>query len=64
VLRLVAEGLSNKGLAEQLNISEGTLKLHLHHIFRKTNLNNRSALMSLARHLSDELGKRLTKRRA
>lgn len=61
VLRLVAEGLLNQEVAKQLNISEGTLKLHLHHIYRKTNVNSRSALMSLARHLGDELGtERLT----
>jgi DNA-binding NarL/FixJ family response regulator len=48
VLRLVAKGLSNKDVAEQLEICEGTLKLHLHHIYRKTAVRSRSDLIALA----------------
>src|SRR5262245_46637704 len=55
VVRLVTNGWSNKGLAEQLKISEGTLKLHLHHIYRKTGVSGRSGLVTLAGHLGDEL---------
>ena len=51
VLRLVAEGLSNKGVAEQLKISEGTLKLHLHHIYHKIGASGRSDLITLSRRL-------------
>ena len=51
VLRFIAEGLLNDEAAKQLNISEGTLKLHLNHIYRKTNVKSRSALMNLARRL-------------
>src|SRR5262245_16009313 len=51
ILCLVAKGLSSKALAAQLNISAGTLKLHLHHIYRKMNVSSRSQLMTLARQL-------------
>lgn len=55
VLRLVEKNLSNKGVAERLKICEGTLKLHLHHIYRKTGVSSRSGLITLAAHLGDEL---------
>jgi len=48
VMCLIATGLSNKGVAEQLKISEGTVKLHLHHIYCKTGVSSRSALATLA----------------
>jgi two-component system nitrate/nitrite response regulator NarL len=53
IMQLVAEGLSNKKLAEWLNISEGTVKLHLHHIYRKTRVSCRSGLMRLVLKLGD-----------
>ena len=55
VLRLVAKGLSNKDASEQLKICEGTLKLHLHHIYRKTGVSSRSGLITLAGHVGEEL---------
>jgi len=33
IMRLVSEGLSNKEIARQLNVAEGTIKVHLHHMF-------------------------------
>ena len=44
---LVCEGLSNKQLGEQLNLTEGTVKVHLHKIYRKLGLRNRAALSAL-----------------
>ena len=44
IMLLVATGLSNKAVARQLAISEGTIKIHLHNIFRKTGVSNRTAL--------------------
>jgi DNA-binding NarL/FixJ family response regulator len=38
VLRLMAEGLSDKGIAERLFISLNTVGTHVRHIFRKLNL--------------------------
>lgn len=44
VSRLVATGLSNKHIARELGISEGTVKLHLHKIFQKLGVSNRVRL--------------------
>ena len=44
VAQLAVQGLSNKVIARQLNISEGTIKLHLHHIYQKLNCTGRMAL--------------------
>jgi len=44
MIRLVARGNSNKQIAEQRHISEGTVKVHLHNIFDKLQLKNRVAL--------------------
>jgi DNA-binding NarL/FixJ family response regulator len=45
VAQLVVEGLPNKRIAHRLNISEGTAKLHLHHIYQKLQCSGRMALM-------------------
>ena len=47
IISLVSVGLRNKEIARELNISEGTVKLHLHNIFRKTRVTNRTALTAL-----------------
>jgi RNA polymerase sigma factor (sigma-70 family) len=44
VARLVARGLSNKQVARNLGLSDGTVKQHLHKIFQKLGANNRRAL--------------------
>jgi len=49
IMRWVSEGLSNKEIARQLNISEGTIKVHLHHIFEKLAIKHRTALVALAK---------------
>lgn len=41
ILRLVAEGLSNKEIARQLSITEGTVKNHVHHALEKLHMDNR-----------------------
>ena len=43
VLRLVAQGLTNPGIARQLVLSEHTVHRHLANIFRKLNLPSRAA---------------------
>lgn len=45
IARMVAEGLPSKHVAGRLAITEGTAKLHLHHIYSKLNLRGRIALM-------------------
>jgi DNA-binding NarL/FixJ family response regulator len=47
IMHLVAEGLSNKEVGRLLNISDGTIKVHLHHIYRKLAITNRTALAAL-----------------
>ena len=49
IVRLLAGGLRNKEIGKRLFISEGTVKIHLHHIFEKLKLNSRVALTLYAR---------------
>ncbi|SED81869.1 two component transcriptional regulator, LuxR family [Rhizobiales bacterium GAS191] len=44
---LVAEGLSNKHIAQRVGISEGTVKIHLCNAYRKLGGMNRASLTSL-----------------
>ncbi len=44
VALLVAEGLPNRGIAEQLGVKERTVKAHLTSIFRKTGFKDRTSL--------------------
>ena len=46
---LAAEGLQNQEIAARMFISEGTVKAHLHNIFKKLHVKNRLALSTLAR---------------
>jgi DNA-binding CsgD family transcriptional regulator len=41
-------GFSNKDVARRLNLSEGTVKVHLHNIYDKLRVKNRTALVVLA----------------
>ena len=49
IARLVAEGLSNKHICRQLTISEGTVKVHLHKVYQKLEISNRTSLAVLMR---------------
>ncbi|MFL6440144.1 MAG: response regulator transcription factor [Terriglobales bacterium] len=44
VAELAAKGYSNKQIGDRLNISEQTVKNHMHSVFRKLALNNRVEL--------------------
>ena len=55
VMLLVSEGLSNKGVGRRLNLSEGTVKIHLHNIYQKVGVANRTALTGLAIAYRDQL---------
>jgi DNA-binding CsgD family transcriptional regulator len=46
VLRLLAEGRSNRSIAEALTISQGTVKFHVNRILRKLHVANRSQAVS------------------
>jgi LuxR family transcriptional regulator, maltose regulon positive regulatory protein len=51
VLELVAAGLSNAEIAGELYLSVGTVKAHVHHIFGKLLVRNRSQAVARAREL-------------
>jgi LuxR family maltose regulon positive regulatory protein len=51
VLRLVAEGLSNREIAEQLVVAVGTVKAHLHNICGKLDVQNRTQAILRAQQL-------------
>ena len=48
IVRLVSEGLTNKEVARLLKLSDGTIKVHLHNIYQKLAIGNRTALAALA----------------
>ena len=57
IVKLVSAGLPNKEVGRQLNLTAGTIKVHLHNIFSKLAINNRTALTALA--VSDQYIPRL-----
>jgi two-component system nitrate/nitrite response regulator NarL len=48
IMHLVSEGQSNKEVGRQLTLCEGTVKVHLHHIYQKLAIRNRTALAASA----------------
>jgi two-component system, NarL family, nitrate/nitrite response regulator NarL len=60
IVKLVSAGLQNKEVGGQLNLTAGTIKVHLHNIFSKLAINNRTALTALA--VSDQYISRLGRR--
>jgi CRP/FNR family transcriptional regulator, cyclic AMP receptor protein len=55
VMMVVAEALSNKEVGRRLDLSEGTVKIHLHNVYKKLGVANRTALTALAIAHRDEL---------
>jgi DNA-binding NarL/FixJ family response regulator len=59
MVELLRQRLTNKEIAQRFNLSEQTVKNHVHHILRKTGATNRFSMVELcqtgrlARHLSD-----------
>jgi DNA-binding NarL/FixJ family response regulator len=49
IVRMVAAGLRNKQIAFECGITEGTVKLRLHQIYRKLSIDGRVALSAYAR---------------
>ena len=45
IVKMVAQGLRNRAIAERLAISEGTVKIHLHNIYEKLGIDGRLELM-------------------
>lgn len=48
VASYAADGFANKLIARKLNITEGTVKIHLHRVYQKLGIKGRSILTSLA----------------
>lgn len=51
ILNLVAQGLSNREIAEQLFVSRYTVESHIKHIYRKLSVTKRTKAVSAARSL-------------
>ncbi|HLA31640.1 MAG TPA: LuxR C-terminal-related transcriptional regulator [Pseudomonas sp.] len=52
VIRLAAQGLSNEQIGQQLALALGTVKWHLHNIYEKLKVRNRTQAIRRARELS------------
>ncbi len=48
IVRMVAEGLRNRAIAERMSITEGTVKVHLHNIYEKLGVDGRLELVLCA----------------
>jgi two-component system NarL family response regulator len=48
VLRLIAQGLTNREISELLGIATGTVNVHVHNIIRKLRVANRTQAAGLA----------------
>jgi LuxR family maltose regulon positive regulatory protein len=51
VLRLLAEGLSNKAIADRLVVAPSTVKQHLKNIFSKLDVHNRTQAVARGQEL-------------
>lgn len=47
IVELIAEGLNNKEVAQELKLTEGTIKVNCVKIFRKLKVKNRTSLATL-----------------
>ncbi len=48
IVLVLSEGVTNKEIGRRLSVAEGTVKVHLHRIYRKLGIANRTALAILA----------------
>ena len=51
VLRLLAQGLTNREIAEELTVTVGTAKTHLNHIYGKLDVHSRIQAVTKAKEL-------------
>ena len=52
VLKLISDGLKNQEIADQLFVSITTVKTHVHNIYGKMDVRNRTAAVAKARELN------------
>ena len=48
IILVLSDGVTNKEIGRRLRLAEGTVKVHLHHIYRKLGVANRTELAVLA----------------
>jgi two-component system nitrate/nitrite response regulator NarL len=48
IILVLAEGITNKEIGRRLGLTEATVKVHLHRIYRKLGIANRTVLAVLA----------------
>jgi len=48
ILILIAEGLSNKEIADSLSISESTVENHIHNVYGKLDISKRAQAVAFA----------------
>jgi LuxR family maltose regulon positive regulatory protein len=51
VLSLIADGLSNREIAEKLVVAVSTIKTHVNHIYRKLDVNSRTQAIAKSQQL-------------
>ena len=51
ILHQLWQGKQNKKIAHDLDMSENTVKVHIHHIMKKLNAHNRTQVVLLTRSL-------------
>ncbi len=44
IIQVLSEGITNKEIGRRLGLTEGTVKIHLHRIYRKLGIANRTVL--------------------
>jgi DNA-binding CsgD family transcriptional regulator len=49
VVNLIAQGATNRSVAQRLHVTPHTVKAHLHHAFAKLAINSREQLTQLTR---------------
>ncbi len=50
IIRLIADGLTNREISCNLSISESTVENHIHHIYEKLGISNRAQAVVHAFH--------------
>jgi len=54
IATLAVKGFSNKQIARELNIREGTVKMHLHKVYERLGIGNRTSLAALFHKIAAE----------